>query len=92
MPSEKGRFEVSVFSSWGQRTDSSLSLEVLPGPLWGSTTELPLSMEKKIQNNLQAGIWWPSRNPTPVSPQVPDPDYSDNCFLKPHLQEVMMVG
>lgn len=35
MPREKGRFEVSVFSSWGQRMASSLSLEVLPGPLQG---------------------------------------------------------
>ena len=57
MPWEKGRFEVSVFSSWGQRTDLSLSLEVLPGPLWGPTIKLSLSMEKKIQKNLQAGIW-----------------------------------
>jgi len=71
--------------------DSALFLEVLPSPLWGPTIKLSLSMEKKVQKNSQAGIWWPSQNPTPLSPQVPDPEYSDNCSLKPHLQEVTVI-
>lgn len=34
MPWGKEEFEVSVLSSWGQRTNLSLTSEVLPGPLW----------------------------------------------------------
>lgn len=86
MPWGKGGFEVSVLSSWGQRTDSLRSYWVLCGDL-----KLSLSVENKTLKYLQAGIGWPSQNLTPVSPQVPNPEYSENHFSKPHLQGGTMV-
>lgn len=90
MPWGKERFEVSVLSSWGQRTDLTLTPEVLPGPLWCPSVKISLSMERKILKYLQAGIGWPSQNLALVSPQGPSPEYSEIYFSKLHLQEGIM--